>query len=364
MHTAESQTSDSGSRPDVTGDAGSQRDDASAPRGVTPRGWASCAGPMPPLRNTRGQRPIFAAPLETDYGELTLGDGEAIPGVDASSLATVALADIDADGDLEILHGVTGWGNYDPDGSVFVRHAVSPAISTADGVILAGRFELSDLADMDGDGDLDIFGAGHTFENTGTPAAPTWVEAEPWDPETLDPLFYPSSAWRPQTRLGDLDADGDPDAIRVASGWPLCFHENVGTLGAPSFGGSDGEPGSCEVPNLGIQGYLLTEPPPEPGTRSVAVPAFDLGDLDGDGDLDLLGWTGSGWTYLLFAENDGTPDQAHFTPWVRLATDTGYNARSLALGDVDCDGDLDTVIYGTTPSGAYGLIYLENVTAE
>lgn len=65
-----------------------------------------------------------------------------------------------------------------------------------------------------------------------------------------------------------------------------------------------------------------------------------LADVDGDGDLDLL-VNGVGTGTRLF-QNDG---RAHFTEITRAAglrTDTG--ASSLALADIDGDGDLDLYV--------------------
>src|SRR4029079_17223439 len=66
----------------------------------------------------------------------------------------------------------------------------------------------------------------------------------------------------------------------------------------------------------------------------VTVPGIAVGDLDGDGDQDvvLAGTGGEGGTVPLFNDGKGT-----FTPGARLC-DKGV---SPCLGDVDNDGDLD-----------------------
>jgi hypothetical protein len=72
-----------------------------------------------------------------------------------------------------------------------------------------------------------------------------------------------------------------------------------------------------------------------------------LGDLDGDGDLDLVVNTIGSGTHIFL--NDG---KAHFT---ELTANASLNARrggmSLALGDVDGDGFLDLYIANYRPLG-------------
>ncbi len=73
------------------------------------------------------------------------------------------------------------------------------------------------------------------------------------------------------------------------------------------------------------------------GTTAHTTRALALGDLNGDGWLDLVeGSTGPNGVYL----NDGA---GNFLPRRNLTSDTG-NTRGVAIGDVDRDGDLDVVV--------------------
>ena len=70
-----------------------------------------------------------------------------------------------------------------------------------------------------------------------------------------------------------------------------------------------------------------------------------LGDLDGDGDLDLV-------------EGSSGPNRVLSNDGAGVFVDTGVeigsgNSQSIALGDLDCDGDLDLVIGGRDPSEAW-----------
>ena len=86
---------------------------------------------------------------------------------------------------------------------------------------------------------------------------------------------------------------------------------------------------------------------------------IDLGDLDGDGDMDVM--IGAGGEYeaqLYYFENEGTPESPEFAEPVLnpFGIQTGDNGFSMpSLVDLDADGDLDLMV-----SFEYGLLYYEN----
>jgi hypothetical protein len=273
----------------------------------------SCGGPV--LRGDPVPFPAEAPLITSGYNAPTLGDP-------------------DGDGDADLLVGVLGgafnpnstsvenlhWVEQDADGRF--RDRTSRFIRTVD----VGHESVPVPVDLDGDGDLDLLvgnriqpddpqnGALHRFVNRGAPDAPTLVE---------DGLLEGvGSGYHRMPAFGDLDGDGDLDA--VVGTWldRLSFYRNVAT-----GGGVDLQLADSAAATL---------------TRGRnATPA--LGDIDGDGDLDLVVGESSG--QLSYFRNDGGPAAPRFVlesdEWLGIDVDR----RSFpVLEDLDGDGDLDLLV--------------------
>jgi len=132
--------------------------------------------------------------------------------------------------------------------------------------------------------------------------------------------------------LGDIDGDGDLDLFIGESSGALNFYENSGTSQVPEFTLVSDEFGGFDV-----------------GRRSVPV----LHDLDWDGDLDLL--VGSESEGIRHFRNDGTPQSPYFVDAGALDLgDFGFAAP--AFVDIDADGDDDVLLGGSRG----GLWFYEN----
>ncbi|MBM3308364.1 MAG: VCBS repeat-containing protein [Candidatus Eisenbacteria bacterium] len=231
--------------------------------------------------------------------------------------SSITWGDLDADGDADIARGsdFVCWNDGGCPGPPVwrVQMGVLPGTPSC-------SYRQTTLGDLDGDGDLDlIYGCFepqlHMFWNVGTPQVPAWQ---------YDPSMFQGGANYSVPFLADLDGDGDLDLIMVTGCAGAFFRENVGTPQAPVWGGS-----SVNIPPV----YL---PPP----ASIA-----LGDLDGDGDLDFLGFSTD--TPLTCWENVGTPQSWSFVENPAMLTGIALPPGSrwgLALPDLDCDGDLDLLV--------------------
>ncbi len=126
--------------------------------------------------------------------------------------------------------------------------------------------------------------------------------------------------------LGDLDGDGDLDLVVGENNGTVLYFRNTGTTTAPAFAQQTGAANPFNGISVGMH----------------AAPA--LGDVDGDGDLDLI--LGALFNGLRYYKNTGTSLAPTFvlqtSPITGLASNNSYT--SPALADLDGDGDLDLTI--------------------
>jgi hypothetical protein len=214
--------------------------------------------------------PVFAAPQTNPFGLIFAGFGN-----------RPTLADLDDDGDLDVLLGQN-------DGSlIFFETAGTPA-TPAFAAPQSNPFGLADIGDIsspafcdiDGDGDFDVLvglaGRMVLFENAGTASVPSFA-APQTNPFGLTPLGVALTS----PALADLDGDADLDVLAGEDNGNLSFFENTGTATAPAFAAPQTNPfGLADV-------------------GGVSSPT--LADLDDDGDLDALVGETNGDTF--FFEN-------------------------------------------------------------
>ena len=214
-------------------------------------------------------------------------------------------ADLDGDGDLDIASS-TIWFN---DGNgVFTQGGAG------------GGGGAIDVGDLDGDGDLDIMGAtggyngNRVFFNNGSGA---FTDSG----QVLNGGFDQARG----LQLEDFDNDGDLDA----------------------FSGNWTSPDRLWI-NDGVGNFTLGYSTPDTSSSQ----DVDVGDFDNDGDIDVLlghaGGTGVGDLTSRILLNDG--NGLSFTS--TNAIDPGRTTWATEVGDMDADGDLDLVIMNRT--GAAG----------
>lgn len=144
-----------------------------------------------------------------------------------------ALADLDADGDLDMLLGTwnDGLALYWNEGSA---SSFEPVLAEEHFLELTrGSHTTPALVDIDGDEDLDLFvgetsGTINFYRNTGSAKEPTF--------ELVSDEFEGIDIGRRSVPLfTDIDGDGDQDLLIGSESEGLVFFENTGSVSAPSF---------------------------------------------------------------------------------------------------------------------------------
>ncbi len=223
------------------------------------------------------------------------------------------------------------WGDYDNDGWPDIAIQANRNSQDYTGIFLNNRdgtFADSGImlpalstgnitwVDFDTDGDMDIQLSGHIvntyyfllYRNDGGGVFTSLATALPG-------IYFGDVDW------ADFDGDGDPDVLlsgASASGYITRIYENTGG-------------GNFTDLNAGLLG--------------LSESSVEWGDLDGDGDLDIIstGLSSGGPRYTRIYVNNGA---GVFTP-------VAHNLPQVSLGDVqladfDSDGDLDVLLSGAT----------------
>ena len=185
-----------------------------------------------------------------------------------------AFADIDADGDLDMMLGT--WRDkiilYRNEGS-----PTSPQFALADTMLVQltrGSNSTPALVDIDADGDLDMFvgeGSGkiNFYRNTGTASAAVFeLESDEFHGIDVGRRSYPTFV--------DLDDDGDMDMLLGTENAGLLLYRNDGSPSEAAF--------------VADSSFVLDVP---------SLPTGAFVDIDDDGDLDLfVGGVGGGLVYF------------------------------------------------------------------
>ncbi|WP_425237268.1 FG-GAP-like repeat-containing protein [Ulvibacterium sp.] len=224
-----------------------------------------------------------------------------------SEPSSVTTADLDGDGDLDVLLASSddnrvAWYENDGNGDFGDQRAITMAGIRATDVT---------TADLDGDGDLDVLSS-ISFNNN---APVVWFENDGnGNFGSQRTVTTAASGGIQSVTTGDLDGDGDLDVLSASlnNSAPIAWHENDGN---GNFGGQR------IIPGIANSAYSVTS-----------------GDLDGDGDLDVL-LTSFADARIAWNENSGGGNFGA----QRTITTAANGAIRVTTGDLDGDGDLDVL---------------------
>jgi len=250
---------------------------------------------------------------------------EHYPSISAGDYSPPTLVDYDYDGDLDLfLAEYPNVSLYENKGScIYPRWSLPRTDYTP---IDLGYTDRPAFVDIDNDADLDILarkydGIIYLFENTGTPKFPSWAA----------PVEILDVGTRSNLDLADIDGDGDFDLFIGNYDGTITFYENIGTPSSPSWaapvdnynGINIGNANSSKPILVDIDGdgdidlFVVGNPPGlfwlyeniGSPTSPVWAPLFDgygflmtlgignypaFGDMDDDGDPDIFVMTNFG----------------------------------------------------------------------
>lgn len=249
------------------------------------------------------------------YFELGRGDGtfEDATGIGATDAHFFKVVDFNEDGNLDIVTASDGdlveiyLGNGQ--GSFEFESDFSYNLVTTQAI---------EVLDYDSDGDLDII----RFGNNGASSSIQYIENDGDQGLSFDTAVAMGSVTQ-DTETADVDGDGILDLI---------YTRNFGGKGGSGalgirLGNGDGTFKSADEYTVQVGGDPTNRPLPE---------ALALGDIDGDGDLDILVSNSGNQLVSFDNQGDGTFDAAVEVSEMRSLTD-------MELVDINGDGHLDVL---------------------
>jgi hypothetical protein len=238
------------------------------------------------------------------------------------------LADLDGDGKVDWVAVGSGSGSLAGPGTRVYRGDGKGGLGAP--TMLAGTVNFTDLVDLDGDGDLDGISARGNYPNS--------------PPERVETRIYRNDGHLVFTDVteaaglaipglyihgwGDVDQDGDVDLIGLENGgaFPVVIYLNDG------HGVFTKKPSAVGGPTAGRAVGI------NPGLATVV-------DLDNDGVADILI---GGVAFFQVLRGTGGGSFALMNAAWGIASDGQLPDSAFAFGDIDGDGDLDLVGYRST----------------
>lgn len=245
-----------------------------------------------------------------------------------------AVGDVDGDGDLDVAlaQGTLGGVRLLLNGGNAAGSGTG-VFSSGPLVAVGGSPQAVALADVDGDGDLDLLATNYESSATTVSVRLNGLNASGTNQGTFGGGQEVAVGQQPYgLALGDVDGDGDLDlVVSNSSGRSVSIRLNGGDA-------------SGSMTGLFSAGETLALPIPSTPT------GIALGDVDNDNDLDLLVTDGYNGTVRVYPNQGyaGSPGSSQFGSPTVLAL--GNSPVDVVLGDIDGDNDLDIAVSTLTNS--------------
>ncbi len=236
---------------------------------------------------------------------------------DADLPESVAAADLDDDGDMDVLSDEVAW--YENQ----LGESGADSDGFGDSQMIADGAESVATAELDGDGDQDVlFASGDEVAWLENQLGETGADSDGFgDPKTITT----SATDVHSVAAADLDGDEDQDVLSASrDDEKIAWYANqLGESGADSDGFGDQQ----TITNSASVAYSVT-----------------AADLDGDGDRDVLSTTGFD-ANLVWYENQVGESEAASSGFGtgQTVTTSAEGPRSVAAADLDGDGDKDVL---------------------
>ncbi len=220
----------------------------------------------------------------------------------------VCAADVDGDGDMDALgaayqdRDIVWWENTEGTGEVWLKHIIDGEFRGAISVY---------AEDMDDDGDMDVLGAAHYYDNDIT----WWENADGTGTSWIEHVVDDDYNGAVCVYAADIDGDDDSDVLGAAIfAGELTWWENTNGIGTA------------------WTEHVITQ-------GCISANSIFAEDMDDDGDQDVLSTSYRPGSVSFWENEDGSGSS-----WIEHVMDQEFvAASSVCSADIDGNGELDIV---------------------